>query len=136
MAEKSLRDAFEESKKAVHDAAARAKEAMEPSLKAVRGAAGRIRDQIGHGHPLHVDRLASTVQGEHCVYEVHETNRGAGQDGSYVVGRRLGDAFTEIVGSFDVKERTMTVRCAEGVSMNEIALVTAAWLERPTTAAS
>jgi hypothetical protein len=136
MAEKSFRGAFEESKKIVHDAAVRAKDAVEPGLKAVRDAAGKIRDQIGHGHPLHADRSANTVAGEHYVYELHETNRGEGQDGSYVVGRRRGNAFTEIVGSFEVTGATMTARCTEGVSMSEIALVAAAWLEEPAAATS
>jgi hypothetical protein len=130
MAEKTLRTAFEESKKVAREAAARAKDAMEPRLKAVRDAAGRIRDQIGHPHPR-VDRSARTVEGERYVYEVHEADRGAKLDGSYTVHRRTGYGGTEFVGSFDVRGSTMTVRCAERIAISEISFVATAWLEQP-----
>jgi hypothetical protein len=106
------------------------KESRKLARQTVRDTVERIRDRVGHVHPPHVDRSARTVQGEHGVYEVHETDRGAGLDGVYVVHRRVGDA-TDVVGSFDVTARTMMVRWAEPVSVTEIALVAAAWLEQP-----
>jgi hypothetical protein len=109
------------------------KESRKLARDAVHDSVKKIRDRVGHVHPPHVDRITRTVHGEHGIYEVHETDRGAGLDGVYVVLRRVGDA-TDVVGSFDVRARTMMIRWAEPTSVTEIALVAAAWLEPPSAA--
>ena len=130
MGEKStFRGALLESKKVVREAAARARDAMDPGLRVVRVAAGKLRGRIGHVHSPRVDRQAHTVESDQYVYEVREETNGAGLDGRYTVLRRNGSG-SEVIGSFDVREATMTVHCGNH-AMSELALIAAAWLEQP-----
>jgi hypothetical protein len=131
MVDKTFRGALEDTKKVAREAAAKAREAMEPGLKAVREAAGKIREQLGPSHLPRVDRAAHTVQGDHCLYEIQETKRGNGQDGSYSVHRKGTNGDKEQVGSFDVTDRTLSVRGGEKVAISEIALIAAAWIAPP-----
>jgi hypothetical protein len=130
MADKTLREALEESTKVAREAAVHALEAVEPGLKAVREAAGKIRERMGHGHLPRVDRREGTVQGSNCIYEVQAKKGGSDGAARYSVHRRLNNEVTELdVGSFDVVGSTMTVRCDPRISMTEISIVAAAWLE-------
>src|SRR5689334_8951810 len=102
MAEKTFREAFEESKKVAREAAAKAREAMEPGLKVVRDAAGKIRDHIGPSHVPRVDHAAHTVQSDRYIYDILETKREQANDASYDVHRRGVDGEQELIGGFDV----------------------------------
>ena len=131
MAEKSLREILEGSRRIAREAAAVAREAMEPPLRTVRDAAGRILHHTGHIPAPDADPCPRIVSGERGLYEVHQAHDEEGRAIEYTVHRRTGHRDTEFVGSFALTEWTMTLRCVRGVSAKiEIARVAAAWLEQ------